>query len=74
MGSSGELPPRVRIHCADLVDFVRDGTEAYDAICLDIDNGPQWTGVAAERQAPGGPSGLAVRRGEPDVVHIGSPV
>ncbi|MBA2554274.1 MAG: spermidine synthase [Geodermatophilaceae bacterium] len=35
--------PRVRVVCADLLDWldVKDGR--YDVICVDIDNGPQWT-------------------------------
>src|SRR5512139_118010 len=32
--------PRVRVDCADLLDGLRTGAGHYDAICLDIDNGP----------------------------------
>ncbi|WP_046508855.1 spermidine synthase family protein [Streptomyces odonnellii] len=35
--------PRVEIVRADLVEYVRTATERYDALCLDIDNGPDWT-------------------------------
>ncbi|QXE34753.1 spermidine synthase [Streptomyces sp. GMY02] len=35
--------PRVEIVRADLVAYVRTATERYDALCLDIDNGPDWT-------------------------------
>jgi spermidine synthase len=40
--------PRVRCVEADLVDYlIRDtggaGVERFDAVCLDVDNGPDWT-------------------------------
>lgn len=35
--------PRVAIVCADLVRWLDEPGPAYHAICLDIDNGPQWT-------------------------------
>lgn len=34
---------RVRVHRADLLDWLRATAEVFDAVCLDIDNGPQWT-------------------------------
>jgi spermidine synthase len=35
---------RVRCVEADLVDYLRGGTaDRFDAICLDVDNGPDWT-------------------------------
>lgn len=34
--------PRTTIVVADLLDFLRTAP-AYDVICVDIDNGPQWT-------------------------------
>lgn len=60
--------PRTAILRADLVTYVRTATDSYDALCLDIDNGPGWTvtdgngnlyapdGLAAcrERLKPGG--------------------
>lgn len=60
--------PRVRIVRADLVRWVPAVSERFDVICLDIDNGPDWTvldgnaglyddaGLAAlrARLAPGG--------------------
>lgn len=39
--------PRVAVVLEDLADFLRAGTDAYDAICLDVDNGPDWTVVEA---------------------------
>ena len=35
--------PRVHIVVADLQDHLRDSPDSYDVICLDIDNGPDWT-------------------------------
>ncbi|MQA96995.1 MAG: spermidine synthase [Streptosporangiales bacterium] len=35
--------PRTEVVNADLVAWIRAGTGRYDAICLDIDNGPGWT-------------------------------
>jgi spermidine synthase len=35
--------PRVRCVEADLVTCLAHGDDRYDAICLDVDNGPQWT-------------------------------
>jgi spermidine synthase len=34
--------PRVRVVCADLVTWLRDAGR-FAALCLDIDNGPEWT-------------------------------
>jgi spermidine synthase len=60
--------PRVTVICADFLDWLRHGSEQFDAICLDIDNGPDWTVTGAnatlylddglmalqQRLAPGG--------------------
>ncbi|MFD7105565.1 spermidine synthase family protein [Streptomyces celluloflavus] len=62
--------PRTEILATDLVAYLRTGADGdtYDALCLDIDNGPDWTvtdgngslyspaGLAAcrDRLAPGG--------------------
>ncbi|MEU9839526.1 spermidine synthase [Actinomadura sp. NPDC048032] len=36
--------PRVTVERADLLDYVAaPGTGRFDAVCLDIDNGPDWT-------------------------------
>lgn len=67
---SGEAlaDPRVRLVNDDLVGWLHGTDETFDAICLDIDNGPDWTvfdGNAAlyddtglrllhDRLAPGG--------------------
>ncbi|GAB2698584.1 spermidine synthase [Kitasatospora kifunensis] len=43
--SAGALDdPRVEILHTDLLDYLGGpGTNSYDALCLDIDNGPDWT-------------------------------
>lgn len=43
--TGGDLDdPRVRCEQADLVEWLqRPSTEVFDAICLDVDNGPHWT-------------------------------
>ena len=38
--------PRTRVVNADFMAWLVDGADQFDAICLDIDNGPDWT-VAA---------------------------
>ncbi|OUD00227.1 spermidine synthase [Streptomyces swartbergensis] len=35
--------PRTKIVEADLVAYVNETSATYDALCLDIDNGPGWT-------------------------------
>lgn len=35
--------PRVRVVCADVAELLRGEETTYDAICLDVDNGPDWT-------------------------------
>ncbi|MFG3657613.1 spermidine synthase [Streptomyces sp. NPDC047706] len=35
--------PRTRIVEADLIDYVNETCDTFDALCLDIDNGPDWT-------------------------------
>jgi spermidine synthase len=49
--------PRVRIVEDDLVAYVRDAETTFDALCLDIDNGPDWT-VTANNGTLYSPSGL----------------
>lgn len=40
---NGLLDPRTRIINADLLRWLRETDEQFDCICLDIDNGPDWT-------------------------------
>jgi spermidine synthase len=42
--SAGALDdPRVRVVTADLLHWLARTQDCFDAICLDIDNGPDWT-------------------------------
>ncbi|MFG3494888.1 spermidine synthase [Streptomyces sp. NPDC047928] len=47
----------VLVH-ADLVEYVHTAADTYDALCLDIDNGPDWT-VTEGNHSLYSPSGLA---------------
>jgi len=35
--------PRTQIVETDLIEYVHETSATYDALCLDIDNGPDWT-------------------------------
>lgn len=50
--------PRTALLHTDLVTYLRDSEETYDALCLDIDNGPGWT-VDAGNEGLYSPAGLA---------------
>lgn len=50
--------PRTTLHHTDLVDYVRSSSDTYDALCLDIDNGPDWT-VTEGNDTLYSPAGLA---------------
>ncbi|MEV8551243.1 spermidine synthase [Streptomyces glaucescens] len=50
--------PRTEIVEADLVAFVNETSATYDALCLDIDNGPGWT-VTEDNGGLYEPAGLA---------------
>ncbi|CAM5673821.1 MULTISPECIES: spermidine synthase [Streptomyces] len=49
---------RTEIVEADLVAFVNETSATYDALCLDIDNGPGWT-VTEDNDGLYEPAGLA---------------
>lgn len=55
--------PRTEIVAADLVAYVREGAgpRTFDALCLDIDNGPEWT-VTEDNGGLYSPAGLAACR------------
>jgi spermidine synthase len=53
--------PRVEIVNEDLTTRLKDNKELFDAICLDIDNGPMWT-VADANGAMYSDEGLALLR------------
>lgn len=41
--------PRVRVEVADVIDHISSST-SYDIICLDVDNGPDWTVTQSNRR------------------------
>ncbi|CAN5771917.1 MAG: spermidine synthase [Actinomycetota bacterium] len=45
--------PRVKVVHADLVDWLDDAAGTVDAVCLDADNGPDWTVVPRNAQLYG---------------------
>lgn len=56
LGTGGD--ERVRVERADLLGWLRaPGAGVFDVICLDIDNGPEWT-VTEGNAALYGPAGL----------------
>jgi spermidine synthase len=50
--------PRTEIVEADLLDYVNETSATFDALCLDIDNGPGWT-VTEGNDGLYSPAGLA---------------
>ncbi|MEU9156191.1 spermidine synthase [Streptomyces sp. NPDC048417] len=50
--------PRTMIVENDLVTYVNETSDTFDALCLDIDNGPGWT-VDEDNQSLYSPAGLA---------------
>ncbi|MFB8773413.1 spermine/spermidine synthase domain-containing protein [Streptomyces broussonetiae] len=50
--------PRVQVVEADLIDYVNETSATFDALCLDIDNGPDWTVTEANENLYS-PAGLA---------------
>jgi spermidine synthase len=61
LSRSALADPRTEIVEADLVSYVQESTETYDALCLDIDNGPDWT-VTEGNDSLYSPVGLAACR------------
>jgi hypothetical protein len=60
--SAGALDdPRVSVVQRDLLAYLAEPGERYDALCLDIDNGPDWT-VTENNGGLYGPRGLAACR------------
>ncbi|WNZ08741.1 spermidine synthase [Streptomyces sp. 11x1] len=57
--SAGALAdPRTEIVEADLVKYLHETSATFDALCLDIDNGPAWT-VSESNDSLYSPNGLA---------------
>ncbi|MEV4532720.1 spermidine synthase [Asanoa sp. NPDC049518] len=64
--SDGALAdPRVRVVTADLGHWLATTDERFDAICLDVDNGPDWT-VFGENAALYEDAGTELLRGHLD--------
>jgi spermidine synthase len=60
--SEGALDdPRVRVITADLAQWLTATTERFEVICLDVDNGPDWTVFEANAELYGG-AGLTLLR------------
>lgn len=55
---NGHSDPRVHIRTDDLLRHLSGTDERYDVICLDIDNGPDWT-VTDDNRHVYAPAGLA---------------
>ena len=58
----GHSDPRARILRDDLLRHLRTTDERYDVMCLDIDNGPDWT-VTDDNRGVYEPDGLAAIEG-----------
>ncbi|MEE1757247.1 spermidine synthase [Streptomyces sp. SP18CS02] len=50
--------PRTALLHTDLIEYLHTSPDRYDALCLDIDNGPDWT-VTEDNGGLYSPSGLA---------------
>jgi spermidine synthase len=57
LGAAALDDPRVTVVVAELGAWLRARDDRYDAVCLDVDNGPEWT-VTAANAALYGDSGL----------------
>ena len=59
LGRAGLLDdPRVTVVVDDLAAFLARDRQEYDAVCLDVDNGPEWT-VTVDNAALYGDPGLS---------------
>ncbi|MFJ6899411.1 spermidine synthase [Streptomyces hokutonensis] len=58
LSASALADPRTDILKTDLVAFVNETCATFDALCLDIDNGPDWT-VTDSNETLYSPAGLA---------------
>jgi len=53
--------PRVRLQVSDVADRIAEATRAFDAILLDVDNGPHWASFRSNARLYT-PAGLAAAR------------
>ncbi|WP_031505939.1 spermidine synthase [Streptomyces megasporus] len=58
VSAGASADPRVEILHADLAAHLAADDEPYDALCLDVDNGPDWT-VTEDNDSLYSPAGLA---------------
>jgi spermidine synthase len=58
LGTAALDDPRVTVVVADLAAFLAAAGPRYDAICLDVDNGPEWT-VTVDNAVLYGDAGLS---------------
>jgi spermidine synthase len=59
LGTAAALDdPRVTVALTDVTAFLAAGADEYDAICLDVDNGPEWT-ITVDNAALYGDPGLS---------------
>lgn len=61
LSSDALADPRTEVRHADLLAHLRGADRRYDALCLDIDNGPDWT-VTEDNAGVYSPAGLAACR------------
>ena len=59
---TGHSDPRARIISGDLLSHVRSTADRYDVLCLDIDNGPDWTVTDGNRDVYQPPGLAAIER------------
>ena len=62
LGRAALADPRVTVVVDDLATFLARDRHRYDAVCLDVDNGPEWTVTAGNAALYGDPGLDAVDR------------
>ena len=62
LGTTALADPRVTVVLADLAAVLRTDSGRYDAVCLDVDNGPEWTVTAGNAALYGAPGLAALDR------------
>jgi spermidine synthase len=62
LGTAALDDPRVTVVVDDVARWLRSGRDRYDAVCLDVDNGPEWTVTDANAALYGDPGLAAVDR------------
>jgi spermidine synthase len=62
LGTAALDDPRVTVVVEDLATFLAADGDVYDAVCLDVDNGPEWTVTVDNASLYGEPGLSAVDR------------